>query len=201
MTNVNAPFGFRYIGTIDGQGSNFGVLSLQISSANTNSIFTGDALKPISAGFVDVQTATTAGESVAGVALGFEWLSKTTGSKVFRPAWLGNTTDVAGGNVTVKVAMHPFSVFEAQCKTGPLTFTAIGLNLNFAAATSGNTLSGISGMTIDDTTTSTGNVFPFKVWEVPGTSPNPAIPPFDPSNGFNVVKVIFNTAGLNPALP
>lgn len=195
MANVQATFGFRYAGLIDGAAPTFGVMTGQISSTTTASIFTGDPLTPVgggaSAGFFTVSSAASgSGSGVGGVALSFSWLSKIAGTRIWRPYWLGLTTDVAAGNVQVKFVNHPQAVFEVACKTGPLVQSNIGQNFNFATGT-GNSFSGISGFVLDDTTGSNNTNLPFRLYEVPGITPDPAIPPYDPTSTFNQVKVIF----------
>ena len=98
-TNPNAPFGFKYIGQIDGSPSNFGTRTGMIASANTNAIFTGDPLKPNASGYLDVSTVVGGGTAIGGVAAWFEWTSLSQ-NKVVRQNWWPGNGD-ASGDVTV----------------------------------------------------------------------------------------------------
>src|SRR5690348_6806699 len=109
MSNPNVPFGFEYLGTIDGLSPNFGMKTVQIDPTNTNSIYGGDVASVIAGGFFTVASAVVGGEQIGGVFLPyFEWQSKTAGQTVRNRAWLGQTGDiVAGGTLTAKLVVHP----------------------------------------------------------------------------------------------
>lgn len=191
MANQNAPYGFRFIGTMDGESSNFGFLTGQITNGNTNKIFTGDVLGVLSSGVLDVATVVTNGALIGGIAIGFSWSSKQNGGKrIFMPYWPGNGD--ANGNISVRYVMHRDALFMAQATLGPITFASIGRNINFNVGGGGNTYSGISSFSIDDSTLGSTNG-PFTVYSVPGGGPGaPAIPPADPSSAYNSVVVRFN---------
>jgi hypothetical protein len=193
MANTNAPFGFRYIGLKDGSPGNFGIYTGRIAQANTNKIFTGDVLKPVSGGYFDVQTESSpgsTGEATGGIALGFSWVSSTFGCRIWRPYWPGSGD--ATGVVDVKVALHPDALFQVQCLLGPVGLTTVGQTVNFAAGAGGNTGSGISSMSIDDGTLGNTTAEPFKVWAIPGLGQPNSNLPTDPTLAYNIVTVCFN---------
>lgn len=198
MANQNAPYGFRFIGTMDGESSNFGFLTGQILSTNTNKIFSGDVLGVLASGgggVLDVATVVTNGAAIGGIAIGFAWSSKQNGGKrIFMPYWPGNGD--ANGNVSVRYVMHRDALFEAQCLLGPVTYTSVGRNVNFNVGAGGNTFSGISSFSVDDSTLGSTNG-PFTIYGVPGSGPGaPAIPPADPSSAYNSVVVRFSNQTL-----
>lgn len=191
-TNQNAPFGFRYATSIDGQTTNYGFYTGQINAANTNRIFQGDVLKPVSGGYFDVQSVTGGGETIGGIAWGFSWLSKAFGCRIWRPYWPG--AGDANGPVGVMVINHPEAILEVQCVTGPITQANVGEYANFNVGGGGNTYSGVSSFMIDDGTLSAvqGNL-PFQIYRVFDNESNPILPMpgYDPSNAYNRVWVKF----------
>jgi hypothetical protein len=190
VANTNAPYGFRYVGLIDGTPPNYGLYTGKIITTNTNKIFAGDVLKPLSGGYFDVATVVGGGSQVGAIAVGFEWISKTIGRRVFQPYWPGNGD--ANGDVTVKVALQPQSMFQVQCTLGPIAQANVGQNANFNVGAGGNTFSGISSFTLDDSTLGAGASLPFRVYRIGTTDPLYTMSGFDPTVAYNSVFVVFN---------
>ena len=182
MANQNAPFGFRLDRVLEGLSPNYGFYTGLIASNNANAIYTGDTLKPISAGYFDVMTTTAA--ACGGVAAGFNWVSKAAGGRVWRPYWPGTSADVLT-DVSVKIEINPQSVFLVQASSTAITQTQVGLNATFVSG-SGNTYSGVSAFALDSTTISTLTTLPFTIYRVLTT------PDSDPTSAYNTVEVIFN---------
>ena len=84
MANTNVAFGLRPIGVV-GQGYNTtGATEYRIASGNTNAIFQGSPVIPLSTGFIDRVGAAAGGTvGLVGVFAGAEYVSSTTGEKVF----------------------------------------------------------------------------------------------------------------------
>jgi hypothetical protein len=217
MTNPNAPFGFRFVKMIDGTVPNYGIRRGFIKGGgggNSNSIFSGDVLKPSSAGFLDVQTVTSGGELIGGIAESFEWVSLSQGKTVRQLYWPGTPTDVAGsGNVIVNYYSNPGCIFEVQCTTGPVTVANVGQFANFAVGSGGkttgagnyssftlndSTLTDTQGYSAPGTTTPVGGL-PFRVYAIPGYDPSvPGFfsqPGYDPSSAYNRVWVTMAMPG------
>lgn len=190
MANTNAPFGFRYIGLLDGSPPNLGIYTGQLTQNYGTAIYTGDALLPISGGNFALATVTgNTGAATGGIALGFSWLSKAFGCRIWRPYWPASGD--ANSVIEVKVANHPDAIFEVQALLGPITQASVGEAINFSNVGTGNTFSGISGMSADDGTITTSSAtLPFAIYQVPGTSI--PIGNLDPSSAYNVIKVRFN---------
>src|SRR6266446_9725344 len=91
VANPNSPFGFKYVGNIDaGASPNFGVRSGMIITTNLNKIFKGDPLKPLASGYLDVSVVVGGGTAIGGVAMWFEWISKSQNKTVRQNYWPGN---------------------------------------------------------------------------------------------------------------
>src|SRR3954465_10345337 len=99
VANPNAPFGFKRIGRKDGSVPNFGLRTGMIITGNLNKIFTGDVLAPNSSGYLDVASVVGGGAAIGGIAMWFEWISKSQNKTVRQNWWPGNGD--ASGDVTV----------------------------------------------------------------------------------------------------
>ena len=148
MANTNVAFGLRPIGVV-GQGYNTnGATEYRIAAGNTNAIYQGSPVIPLSTGFIDIVGAAAGGTvGLVGVFAGAEYVSSTTGEKVFSNFWPGSGADT---NFPVKgfVYDNPLQSYVI-CSDASLTSesTARGhvfANANFATATSGSTTTGIS---------------------------------------------------------
>ena len=112
MANTNVAFGLRPIGVV-GQGYNTtGATEYRIASDNTNAIFQGSPVIPLSTGFID-RVGAAAGGSVGlvGAFWGCEYVSSTTGEKIFSNYWPGSGAD---SNFPVKAFVYdnPMQTFR-----------------------------------------------------------------------------------------
>ena len=148
MANTNVAFGLRPIGVV-GQGYNTnGATEYRIASGNTNAIYQGSPVIPLSTGFIDIVGAAAGGTvGLVGVFGGCEYVSSTTGEKIFSNYWPGSGAD---SNFPVKAFVYdnPLQSFII-CSDASLTSEAtarghVFANANFATATSGSTTTGIS---------------------------------------------------------
>jgi hypothetical protein len=148
MANTNGAFGLRPIG-VQGQGANTtGVTEYRIASGNTNAIYQGSPVIPLSTGFIDRVGAAAGGTvSLIGVFWGCEYVSSTTGEKVFSNYWPGSGAD---SNHPVKAFVYdnPNQTYVI-CSDASLTNEAtarghVFANANFADGQSGSTTTGIS---------------------------------------------------------
>ena len=196
MANPNSPFGFLYDGRRDGSPPNFGNRVGLIASANTNKIFTGDVLKPVAGGYLDVFTAPVGGGApIGGIAGWFQWNSISQNKSVWQNWWPGNGD--ANGDVQASYYADPFATFLVQCLLGPVANTSVGLNANFNVGGGGQTFGAgnKSSFSLDDGTLGTGPSLPFKIYSLPNYSPlNPIFvqPGFDPTSAYNQVLVTMN---------
>lgn len=194
MSNQNAPYGFRYVGLIDGSAPNFGIRTVQLSPTNNHSIYGGDVAAAISAGYYDVATEVGGGAAIGGVFLpDFIWQSKSNQTTMRSRAWLGNSADiVAGGTLTAKVVVHPHALFQVRSNgsTGAAVSQAnIGDNINFAVgAGPGNNL--ISTFSADQSDEGAGASLPFRIYGLVQA------PVTDPTALYNEIFVVFNNLKL-----
>ena len=153
MANTNVAFGLRPIGVV-GQGYNTtGATEYRIASGNTNAIYQGSPVIPLSTGFIDIVGAAAGGSvGLLGVFGGCEYVSSTTGEKVFSNYWPGSGAD---SNFPVKAFIYdnPLQSFVV-CSDATLTSEAtarghVFANANFDSGASGSTTTGISSAKLD----------------------------------------------------
>lgn len=194
--NPNSPFGFKYVGQTDGGASpNFGNRTGLVASANTNKIFSGDPLKPLASGYLDVSVVVGGGTAIGGVALWFQWVSKSENKTVRKLWWPGNGD--ASGDVEVAYQSDPRSLFEVQCLLGPVTQVNVGQNANFNVGAGGQTIGvgNYSSFTLDDSVLGSGASLPFKVYRLPVEGPlatNYSLAGYDATQTYNRVWVTIN---------
>ena len=148
MANSNGSFGLRPIGKIGQSTNSTGATEYRIASGNTNKLYQGQALIPTAAGVIDdLQAAAGGTVSVLGVFWGCEYVSSTTGEKIFSNNWPGSGADT---NHPVKAFVYdnPMQTYVI-CSDGtlPNESTARGhvfANANFATGASGSSTTGIS---------------------------------------------------------
>ena len=148
MANTNGAFGLRPIGVV-GQGYNSnGLTEYRIAAGNTNTIFQGSPVIPLSTGFIDKVGAANGGTvGLVGVFWGVEFVSSTTGEKVFSNQWTGSGAD---SNFPVKAFVYdnPMQTFVI-CSDASLTSESaarahVFANANFADGAAGSSTTGIS---------------------------------------------------------
>jgi len=148
MANTNGAFGLRPIGVVGQAANTTGATEYRIATGNTNAIYQGSPVIPLAAGVIDIVGAATGGTvGLLGVFWGCEYVSSTTGEKIFSPYWPGSGADT---NFPVKAFVYdnPLQSFVI-CSDATLTSAAsaqahVFTNANFATAASGSTTTGIS---------------------------------------------------------
>jgi len=152
MANTNGAFGLRPIGVVGQAANTTGATEYRIAAGNTNPIFQGSPVIPLSTGFIDRVGAANGGTvGLIGVFWGVEYVSSTTGEKIFSNNWPGSGADT---NFPVKAFVYdnPLQSFVI-CSDSTLTSasTAQGhvfANANFASGQSGSSTTGISSATL-----------------------------------------------------
>lgn len=148
MANTNVAFGLRPVG-VNGQGANTtGVTEYRIASNNTNAIYQGSPVIPLSTGFVDIVGNANGGTvSLLGVFWGCEYVSSTTGKTVWSNYWPGSGAD-STYPVKAYVYDNPNQTYviaaDASLTDAATAQGHVFANANFATATSGSAISGIS---------------------------------------------------------
>ena len=159
MANTNGAFGLRPIGIVGQATNTTGATEYRIASDNTNAIFQGSPVIPLSTGFIDRVGAATGGSvGLVGAFWGCEYVSSTTGEKIFSNYWPGSGAD---SNFPVKAFVYdnPMQTFIV-CSDSTLTSEAtarghVFANANFAAGASGSNTTGISSAKLGVSTIAT----------------------------------------------
>lgn len=183
MANTNAPFGFRqYSGT--GSAPTYEQVPVRIAYDATN-IFFGDPVTPTNGGLV-VQGAGGDAQT-AGIFVGCQYLSVSQKRTVWSNFWPGS--DVAATNyVTGYIVNDPNAKFLAQVGTTGLVVADVNSNIDYAIGT-GNTMSGISGAFLDQSTLNTTSTLPFRVVSLVTEPPGA---PGTAAGAYNYAIVSFN---------
>jgi hypothetical protein len=164
MANTNGAFGLRPIGKVGQNGNNGGLTEYRIASNNTNKIYQGSPVIPLAAGVIDIVGAAAGGTvGLVGVFWGCEYVSSTTGKKVWSNYWPGSG---ANSNFPVKAFVYddPLQTFviatsniNSSWDTEAELRAAIFANANFATAATGSDVTGLSAGTLDVQTINTTN--------------------------------------------
>ena len=159
MANANGAFGLKPQGVV-GQGYNTtGQTEYRIASNNTNAIYQGSPVKPLATGFIDIVGAAAGGTvGLVGVFNGCEYVSSTTGEKVFSNYWPGSGAD-SNFPVRAFVFDDPMQLYTI-CSDASLTDeatarAAVFANANFSSGTSGSTTTGKSSAALAVSTIAT----------------------------------------------
>jgi len=148
MANANGAFGLRPIGVVGQAANTTGATEYRIAAGNTNTLFQGSPVIPLSTGFIDKVGAAAGGTvGLVGVFWGCEYVSSTTGETIFSNNWPGSGADT---NHPVKAFVYdnPLQSFVI-CSDASLTSEAtarghVFANANFADGASGSSTTGIS---------------------------------------------------------
>ena len=148
MANINGAFGLRPIGVVGSAYNTTGATEYRIAYNNSNTMFQGSPVIPLAAGVIDKVGAAAGGSvGLVGVFWGCEYVSSTTGEKIFSNYWPGSGAD---SNHPVKAFVYdnPMQTFVI-CSDSTLTNEAsarahVFANANFATGSSGSTTTGIS---------------------------------------------------------
>ena len=162
MANSNGAFGLRPIAKV-GQNSNStgvsGYTQYEIASGNSNVIYQGSPVIPLSTGFIDIVGAAAGGTvGLLGAFMGCEYVSSTTGKPVFSNHWPGSGAD-SNHPVKAFVADDPMQLFliatDASITNEAGARAAVFANANFSSGTSGSTTTGMSSAALAVSTINT----------------------------------------------
>lgn len=164
MPNTNAPKGFIPVSNFSGAPYNGATRQYIHASGDSTPIFVGDIVTATGDSvFVNVggsvqsfpiatQAATTNIQD--GVCIGVDLVTRD--SPIYAPA---------STQVVITVAIDPNMLLLCQdANSGtPLTANAVGLNIDFAGGGNGSTVTGLSGMVLDNTTEAGTNTLDLKI--------------------------------------
>jgi len=170
MANINGAFGLRPIAKMGQSTNSTGASEYRIAAGNTNAIYQGSPVIPLSTGFIDKVGADAGGTvGLLGVFWGCEYVSSTTGKKVFSNFWPGSG---ASSTFPVKAFVYddPNQLFviatsnvNTSWDTEAELRAAVFANGNFATAAAGSAVTGISSATLDVQTINTTNTLNLRI--------------------------------------
>ena len=151
MANSNGSFGLRPLSKL-GSGSNSTGVSAysmyEIANGNTNKIYHGSPIIPLSTGYVDIVGAADGGTvAMLGAFQGCEYVDSTTGKTVWKNYWPGSGAD-SNHPVKAFVADDPNQLFviatDATWTSKAVARAAVFNNADFSTATTGTDATGVS---------------------------------------------------------
>jgi hypothetical protein len=160
LSNVNAPFGLRPVGRLDGSPYTAGARVYSVPASDGTAIYVGDPVKLVGTGQIingspmtDVARANT-GDTMVGVCIGA--LPDTRDSTQSR---------AASTQRRILVADDPSLIFEVQQSNSGTAFSVndIGLNCNINTSTAGSAITSLSGVVADNATGATTNTLDLKI--------------------------------------
>lgn len=170
MANSNVSFGLRPLNRLGSSYNTTGTTEYRIASDNSNRIYQGMPVIPLSTGFIDdLQAATGGTVSILGVFYGCEYVSSTTGERIFSNNWPGSGAD---SNHPVKAFIYddPMQLFVIAADAGGSSFDteseirgAVFSNVQLANGNSGNNTTGISTAVADLSTAAADAAFPLRI--------------------------------------
>tara|TARA_R110000803_G_scaffold210567_2_gene282669 strand:- start:1810 stop:2385 length:576 start_codon:yes stop_codon:yes gene_type:complete len=163
MANTDAPNGLKPVRHI--AGGTIRPNEYKIPSGYNTAIFTGDAVKLLSSGYVAVAAA---GNRLLGVFAGCSY-PNSSGEQVFSRQWTASATTQGTVDVTAYIYDDPNIVYAVQ-SAGSADFTDIG-NMADIVATAGSTSTGQSAMEVSGTTgTGTANLRILGLYNAPNNA-------------------------------
>jgi|TARA_E500000318_G_scaffold63279_1_gene58628 hypothetical protein len=166
MANINVAFGLKPINTAGSTPATQGTNAYFIDSS-ASAIFQGSMVKADNGGEIVICSATGDTEAPVGVFAGCEYVSSTTGKKVFSNFWPGSGADT-NFDIIGFVHDNPLQRFiictDATITNKATAVAAIFENSQFNSGASGSTTTGISSAQLDVATLDSSNAsLPLKI--------------------------------------
>tara|TARA_B000000609_G_scaffold150453_1_gene135879 strand:+ start:37 stop:651 length:615 start_codon:yes stop_codon:yes gene_type:complete len=166
MANVNVAFGLKPINTAGSTPATQGTNTYFIGSS-ASAIFQGSMVKADNGGSIVICSATGDTEAPVGVFAGCEYVSSSTGKKVFSNFWPGSGADT-NFDIVGFVYDNPMQRFiicsDATLTNEATARAAIFENSQFNSGASGSTTTGISSAQLDVATLDSSNAsLPLKI--------------------------------------
>jgi len=166
MANTNVAFGLKPINTAGSAPATQGTNAYFIDSA-ASAIYQGSMVKASNGGEIVICSASGDTEAPVGVFAGCEYVSSTTGKKVFSNYWPGSGADT-NFDIIGYVYDNPLQRFvictDASITNKATAVAAIFENSQFNNGASGSTTTGISSAQLDVGTLDAANAsLPLKI--------------------------------------
>ena len=151
MANTNGAWGLRPVGKM-GQNSNStgvsGYTLYEIANANSNVIYQGSPVIPLSTGYIDIVGAAAGGTvGLLGSFQGCRYVSSATGKPTWSMHWPGSGAD-SNHPIRAFVADDPMQIFsiatDATWTSKATARAAVFANANFSTAITGTDATGLS---------------------------------------------------------
>ena len=162
MANTNGAWGLRPIAKVGSNSNSTGVSGYtmyEIASDNSNAIYQGSPVIPLSTGYIDIVGAAAGGTvGLVGAFMGCKYVASTTGKPTWSNYWPGSGAD-SNHPVEAFVADDPMQLFsiatDASWTNKATARAAVFANANFSSGTSGSTTSGMSSAALAISTINT----------------------------------------------
>ena len=166
MANVNVAFGLKPINTAGSTPATQGTNTYFIGSS-ASAIFQGSMVKADNGGSIVICSATGDTEAPVGVFAGCEYVSSSTGKKVFSNFWPGSGADT-NFDIVGFVYDNPFQRFaiatDATFTNRATALAAIFENTQLNGGTGGSSTTGVSSASMDVATLDATNAsLPLKI--------------------------------------
>ena len=185
---VDAPYGLKPVKMISGTPYAGVTRQYSIASAYNTNIFYGDAVKLVTAGTIERDTADAAMISI-GIFMGCTYTDPGTSQITFKQYWPASTvaSDALAYVVDATDVLFKAAVVSSGTTIGDLAITDLGANVAGVDNT-GSTTTGNSKIAILDTSATT-NTLPFRIVELVDETKNS-------SGGFTEALVKWNAGHL-----
>ena len=167
MAATAAAFGLKPVNLIGGRVYAGSTRQIKIASGFGTNIFNGDVVKLVAGGTVEKDTGTTALTPV-GVFVGCKFTDPNTEQMTFKNHWPASTV---ASDAFAYVVDDPDVLFLIQAD-GAVAQTELGSNFAVVQG-SGSTGTGVSGVSLDASTSATTNTLPMRLidfWNGPESS-------------------------------
>jgi|TARA_R100001530_G_scaffold76893_1_gene53961 hypothetical protein len=174
MANTNGAWGLKPVAKM-GQNSNStgvsGYTQYEIANANSNVIYFGSPVIPLSTGYIDIVGAAAGGTvGLLGAFMGCRYVASTTGKPTWSNYWPGSGAD-SNHPIRAFVADDPMQIFsiatDATWTSKATARAAVFANTAFDSGTSGSTTTGMSSAKLDIGTIGTTDTLNLRIlgWE------------------------------------
>lgn len=166
MANIDAAFGLRPYNMLGAGANTNGNMTFTIQTAATagtsSVIYQGTPVIPLTNGMIDIVGNANGGTvPLLGAFLGCNYID-LSGKPKWSPYWPGTASVMANSVATAEIAAHPDQLFLINCDAAAAD-SIIHANANFASATSGSTVSGLSSGELAVSTANTTNTLNLRI--------------------------------------
>jgi hypothetical protein len=166
MANINASFGLRPYRMLGSGANTNGDIVFNIQTAATagssSVIYQGSPVIPLGNGMIDIVGAAAGGTvPILGAFLGCNYID-LFGKPRWAPYWPGTAAVYANSVATGIVSAHPDQAFLINTDAAAAD-SLVHVNANFATATSGSTVSGLSSAKLAVSTANTTNTLNLRI--------------------------------------